>query len=105
MRTNGRHWKSLRSGLKWIVFSPLMFVWGAMADRASSNLVYDIQIGLFGAWSVLGVISGIGTIAGTSWAAHLQNVLWWILMAFLAFCVVSLLTILLYLARDLTLAG
>jgi hypothetical protein len=95
------NWKSLRSGLKWIVFSPLMFLWGVGADRTSSDLEYETQIGLFGAWSVLGVISGIGTIAGASWAVHLQSVLRWILMAFLAFCVVALLAILFYEVRDL----
>jgi hypothetical protein len=94
------NWKSLRSGLKWIVFSPLMFLWGAMADRTSSDLEYNIQVLLFGAWSVLGVISGIGTIAGASWAARVQSVLWWILMAFLALCVVALVAILLYEVRN-----
>ena len=46
-RSVGFNWKSLRSGLKWIVFSPLMFLWGVMADRTSSNLEYDIQVTLF----------------------------------------------------------
>jgi hypothetical protein len=36
-----------------------MFLWGVMADRTSSDLEYSIQVTLFGAWSVLGVISGI----------------------------------------------
>jgi hypothetical protein len=76
-------WKSVPSGLAWIVFSPFMFVMGAAADRTSSDLEYEIQIGLFGAWSVLGVISGIGVIAGAAWAPHLQRVLRWILYVLL----------------------
>ena len=73
-----------------------MFLWGVMADRTSSNLEYDIQVTLFGAWSVLGVISGIGTIAGASWAASVQRVLKWTLIALLAFCAVAVILILFY---------
>src|SRR5262245_8810465 len=82
----GSKWKSLRSGLMWIAFSPLMFLWGAMADRTSSDLEYEIQVILFGAWSVLGVISGVGTITGASWAARVQRILIWFLFALFAFC-------------------
>jgi hypothetical protein len=71
-----------------------MFLWGVMADRTSSDLEYSIQVTLFGAWSVLGVISGIGTIAGASWATSVQRVLVWTLFALLAFCTVALILIL-----------
>jgi hypothetical protein len=74
-----------------------MFLWGAMADSTSSDLQYSIQVTLFGAWSVLGVISGIGTIAGASWAAAVQRVLKWTLFALLAFCAVALILIAFYL--------
>ena len=90
----GFNWKSRRSGLKWIAFSPLMFLWGVMADRTSSDLEYSIQVTLFGAWSVLGVISGIGTIAGASWATSVQRVLVWTLLALFAFCAVAIILIL-----------
>ena len=90
------NWRSFRSGLKWIVFSPLMFLWAAMADRTASDVEYEIQIILFGAWSVIGVVSGIGTITGASWAAPVQRVLMWILIVVLAFCVVALLAIAFY---------
>ena len=83
------NWKSVPSGLAWIVFSPFMFAMGAAADRTSSDLEYEIQIGLCGAWSVLGVISGIGMIAGASWAPHLQRVLRWILYALLLVSVIA----------------
>jgi len=72
------NWKSLRSGLLWILFSPLMFMTGVMADSTSSNLAYDIQLVICGTWSVFGVISGIGTIAGVSWAVRVQAVLVWV---------------------------
>jgi hypothetical protein len=70
-------WKTFRSGLAWIVFSPLMFLWGVMADSTSSNMAYDIQVLMFGTWSVLGVISGFATIADASWAGRVQIVLLW----------------------------
>ena len=73
-----------------------MILWGVMADGTSSNLEYDIQVTLSGAWSVLGIISGIGTIAGASWAASVQRVLKWTLIALLAFCVVALVLMLFY---------
>ena len=71
-----------------------MFLWGVMADRTSSDLEYSIQVTLFGAWSVLGVISGIGTIAGASWATSVQRVLVWTLFALLAFYAVVVILIL-----------
>ena len=71
-----------------------MFLWGVMADRTSSDLEYSIQVTLFGAWSVLGVISGIGTIAGASWATSVQRVLVWTLFGLLAFCAVVVILIL-----------
>jgi hypothetical protein len=73
---------------------------GAMADRTSSNLEYDIQVGLCGAWSVLGVISGIGVIAGASWAPHLQRVLRWILYALLLVSAIAAVAVVVTLLRD-----
>jgi hypothetical protein len=60
------------------VFSPLMFLVGVMADSTSSDIEYSIQVVMCGTWSVFGVISGIGTIAGASWAVRVQTVLVWI---------------------------
>jgi hypothetical protein len=84
------NWKSLRSGLAWIVFSPLMFLWGAMADSTSSDIEYTIQVLMCGTWSVFGVISGIGTIAGASWAVRIQTVLAWVANATLIVLLVAL---------------
>jgi hypothetical protein len=81
MRIN---WRSLRSGLAWIVFSPLAFLMAAMAD-ATSDIAYDIQLVICGTWSVCGIVSGIGRIAGASWAVRLQSILCWV--AFAAFAV------------------
>ena len=92
------NWKSLRSGLTWIVFSPFMFFFGAMADRTSSDLAYEIQVLLSGAWSAFGVISGIGTIAGAAWAQHVQSVLQWI---FIAVCSVLLMAVVFHSIRAL----
>jgi len=94
-------WQSLRSGLVWIVFSPFMFVMGAMADRTSSDLEYSIQIGLCAAWSLLGVISGIGIIAGAAWAPHLQRVLRWILYALLVLSAIAAVRVVVPFLRDL----
>lgn len=74
-------WKPLRSDLLWVVFNPLMFLMGAMADSTSSNIEYDIQLVICGTWSAFGVISGIGTIAGAFWAMRLQVILRWIVFA------------------------
>ena len=67
-----------------------MFMWGVMADSTSSDLEYGIQVTLFGTWSVLGVISGIGTIAGARWAASVQRVLVWTFGALFAFLTLAL---------------
>jgi hypothetical protein len=77
-------WKPLRSGLLWIVFSPLALLM-ALISTVKSDITYNVQIALFGTWSACGVISGIGRIAGASWAVRLQIILSWI--AFAAFAV------------------
>jgi hypothetical protein len=77
-------WKSLRSGLLWIVFSPLALLM-AVISTAKSDTTYNIQIAVCGTWSAFGVISGIGRIAGAFWAVRIQITLSWI--AFLAFAV------------------
>jgi hypothetical protein len=77
-------WKPLRSGLLWIVFSPLALLM-ALLSTVKSDITYNVQIALFGTWSACGVISGFGRIAGASWAVRLQIILSWI--AFAAFAV------------------
>ena len=77
-------WKLLRSGVLWIVFSPLALLM-ALISTVRSDVVYNVQLALFGTWSACGVISGIGRIAGATWAVRLQIVLSWI--AFAAFAV------------------
>jgi hypothetical protein len=49
---------------------------------------------------VLGVISGIGMIAGASWAPHLQRVLRWILFALLAVSALAVVGIILTVVLD-----
>jgi hypothetical protein len=66
-----------------------MFLWGAMADATSSDLEYTIQVVLFATWALFGVISGIGTLAGASWAVRVQTVLVWIANVALALVVVA----------------
>ena len=92
------NWKSLQSGLTWVVFSPFMFFFGVMADRTSSDLEYEIQVLLSGAWSALGVISGIGTIAGAAWAQVRPERPSWI---FIAVCSVLLMAVVFYSIRAL----
>ena len=82
--------KRLRSGLCWILFSPLMFLWGVMADATSSDLEYTIQVVIFGTWALFGVTSGFGTLAGASWAVRVQTVLVWIANVALSLLVVAI---------------
>jgi hypothetical protein len=70
-----------------------MFVMAAMADRTSFALEYNIRIGLCAAWSLLGVISGIGIVAGAAWAPHLQRVLRWSLYTLLVLSAIAVLRI------------
>lgn len=71
------------SGLAWIVLSPLALLM-ALISTVESLTVYYVQVVLFGAWATSGMLSGIGTIASTSWAARLQKVLLWIAFAYFA---------------------
>jgi hypothetical protein len=75
-------WKSVRSGFLWIVFSPLALLM-ALVSTVKSDVTYHVQIAACGTWSALGVASGVGRIAGGSWAVRLQVTLCWI--AFVAF--------------------
>jgi len=77
-------WKSARSGVLWILFSPLAVLM-AMISTVKSDTVYHLQIAVCGTWSACGVISGIGRIARVSWAVRLQIILCWI--AFSAYAV------------------
>ena len=68
----------------------------AAISTVSSDIVYNVQLIVFGAWAACGVISGIGRIVGTSWAVRLQIILCWI--AFAAFAVPGV-VIIFYIAR------
>ena len=70
----------------------------AAISTVRSDMGYDIQITLFGAWSALGVVSGMGNIAGALWAVRLQVILCWI--AFAAFAVAGVVMIFYALQRS-----
>lgn len=72
--------KELISGVLWIVFSPLALLMGLIA-KTPTLTEYYVGVGLTGAWSISGVISGFGRIAGTRWALRVQMVLCWIAVA------------------------
>jgi hypothetical protein len=85
------HWKLVRSGLLWIVFSPLALMM-ALISTVKSDVTYDVQVAACGTWSALGIVSGIGKMAGASWAVRLQMILCWV--AFAAFAVPGVVMIL-----------
>jgi hypothetical protein len=62
------------SGLAWIVLSPIALLM-ALISTVESLTFYYVQVAVFGAWALLGVISGIGRITSASWAGRLQAVL------------------------------
>jgi hypothetical protein len=68
---------SIKSGLAWIVFSPIALLMALISSVESLN-VYYVQIVCFGVWSALGVVSGIARIAGAPWTSRLQAILSWI---------------------------
>lgn len=88
--------KSLRSGLLWTVFSPVALLM-ALISTVESDITYNVQIAICGTWTAFGVISGVGRIAGASWAVRVQIILCWI--AFAAFAVPGVVMIA-YVVRD-----
>jgi hypothetical protein len=74
----------LRSGVGWIVFSPVALLM-ALISTVESDVVYNIQLAAFGTWSACGIVSGVGRLTGARWAVRLQVGLCWV--AFAAFAV------------------
>ena len=68
---------SIKSGLAWIVVSPIALLMALISTVESLN-VYYVQIFCFGAWSAFGVVSGITRIVGAPWTNRLQSILSWI---------------------------
>ncbi|MGC2457660.1 MAG: hypothetical protein WA435_06670 [Gallionellaceae bacterium] len=68
---------SIKSGLAWIVVSPIALLMALISTVESLN-VYYVQIFCFGAWSAFGVVSGIARIVGAPWTNRLQSILSWI---------------------------
>ena len=64
-------------GLAWIILSPLAVLMALIAKTESLPWYYA-HVVLFGAWSALGVVLGLATIASAPWASPLQRVLRWI---------------------------
>src|SRR5262245_13879652 len=85
--------KRLVSGLLWIVFSPLVLLMAPIA-KGGSETDYYVGVAVCGTWSACGVMSGVGTIAGTRWAMRVQTILCWI--AFIAFCLIPAALLLFY---------
>jgi hypothetical protein len=74
------NWKAFRSGVGWIVFSPVALLM-ALISTVESDVVYNIQLAAFGTWSACGIVSGVGRLLGASWAVRLQIVLCWLVFA------------------------
>jgi hypothetical protein len=75
-------WRALRSGILWIVFSPLALLMAMLGSDSSVSGYAQVAVG--GAWSACGIVSGCGRIAGALWAIRLQIVLCWIAFALYA---------------------
>jgi len=75
--------KRIASGLAWIAFSPfaLLMAVGAGA-KATSDAEFGTYLVVCGAWTVAGVVAGIGTIASAEWAGRLKTILLWIVATY-----------------------
>jgi hypothetical protein len=78
---------ALKSGLAWILLSPLALLM-ALISTVESLTVYYVQVALVGAWAASGIVAGIARIATVSWAGRLQRVLLWIAFAYFCVCAV-----------------
>lgn len=76
---------SIKSGLAWIVLSPIALLM-ALISTVKSDTTYYVQIALFGVWSTCGVVSGIGRLTNATWANRLQIILAWIGFTYFAVC-------------------
>jgi hypothetical protein len=92
-------WPAVGVGLAWIALSPLALLM-ALISTVKSQTTYDVQLAAFGAWSVAGVIAGIGTIVSARWARRLKAILSWLALACLGGFGVLLLGYLIALSRD-----
>jgi len=85
--------KELLSGVLWIVFSPLVLLMALIA-KTPTLTEYYVGVGLCGAWSICGFVSGFGRIARRRWAIGVQTILCGI--AFIAFCLIPAAMLLFY---------
>ena len=70
-------------GLAWVILSPLAVLMALIAKTESLPWYYA-HVMVFGAWSALGVVSGLATMATAPWASQLQRVLRWTAFAYFA---------------------
>ena len=66
--------------LVFVVFSPLVVLMALIA-KTPTLTEYYAGVGVCGTWSVCGVISGFGRIAGARWALRSQMLLCWFTVA------------------------
>jgi hypothetical protein len=88
MSTSG--WKVAASALAWILLSPFAVLFVLMANEQSPVVFYTHLIG-FGAWTIAGVIAGIGTIASWRWTRTLKALLAWIAFAYFSIAAILML--------------
>ena len=61
-------------GVAWLVLSPIA-VLVALVSTVQSQTAYYVQVVAFGAWSILGMISGVASLEGAKWAHSIKRVL------------------------------
>lgn len=69
------------SAIAWLVLSPVAAVM-ALISTVESQSTYYTQVGIFGLWSCLGMISGVGSFLRATWASRIQVLLVWIAVAY-----------------------
>ena len=68
----------------WLVLSPVAVLM-ALISTVESPTVYFAQVFIFGLWSVLGMISGLGALLHASWASRVQRSLVLVAVAYFLF--------------------
>jgi fatty-acid desaturase len=64
-------------GISWVILSPVIFLMAAIST-VKSSLTYNIQLVLFSAVALTGLVAGVGALYKRLWAARTLLVLSWL---------------------------
>jgi hypothetical protein len=88
-----------KSGLAWVLLSPLALLMALISTVESLTFFY-IQVATFGTWAACGVVAGIARIATVPWAGRLQEILKWVALAYFGVCAVLIVVYLVLFPRE-----